>query len=168
MARSGSRIVVVDDDVQMLEMLKDYLEGRGYQVNGFGGARSAYEAIQNQSDLFVDGGPVDLVVTDLNMPDMDGIDLIQNLKRQDPTLPVVLVTAHASIDSAVEATRRGAFSYVVKPFKLTEFQVIIDRAITHGFLARENAILKSQVQQTMKKGSIIGKSPAIRKVFDLI
>ena len=168
MSHVGCRIVVVDDDQQMLEMLKDYLESQQCKVKDFSSARAAFGAISQKHDLFGDGSAPDLIITDLNMPEMDGIELIQNLKRLDNDLPVVLITAHASIESAVEATRRGAFSYVVKPFKLSEFIITVDRAISHGKLARENSILKSQVTQSFKKGNIIGKSPAIRQVFDLI
>ena len=124
LSQGKGNVVVVDDDISMREMLRDFLEAQGYDVKEYASAQLACENIGKNQLVFNDGRSEDVVVTDLRMPDMDGIELIQNLKRMRPHLPVLLITAHGSIQSAIEATRKGAYAYIVKPFKLNSFEIL--------------------------------------------
>lgn len=159
------KIIVVDDEKEMREMLMDYLRSIGYMTVGFSLATEALAA-------FDKGGPevddVDLVITDLNMPQMSGLDFITEVKGRFPGLPIVLITAFGSIESAIEATRKGAYDYMTKPFKLKEMGSTIERAINYSQLKKENRLLRTELKKTWSFGNIIGKSKSMRALFDLI
>ena len=102
------RILVIDDDKSMKEMVEDSLLSKGYDCTSFDLADQAFAAI-NEMDL----DSVDAIVTDQNMPGMNGVEFVQRMKKRAPEIPVIIMTAYASIDSAIEATRLGAFSYLL-------------------------------------------------------
>ncbi len=122
---------------------------------------------------FLNGGSpeaaeIELVLTDLRMPEVDGLSLLRNFKPKHPDVPVILMTAYASVESAVEGLRKGAFDYLTKPFKLAEMSHAVERAILFGRLQRENASLSKEVKAKWTVRNIVGKSPALREVFELI
>jgi DNA-binding NtrC family response regulator len=159
---------VVDDDVEVREMLVDYLKSTNHEVQAFASARDAFDVIFHGTSAFGLVQNIDLVVTDLHMPEMDGLELVERLKKVDADLPVILITAFGSIESAIEATKKGAFDYVTKPFKLGELAITIERALNFRKLKQENQLLRKEVTKTWGRGDIIGKSKAMMAVYDLI
>lgn len=113
-------------------------------------------------------GPADVVVTDLRMPDVDGLEGLERLHAIDADLPVVLITAFGTVETAVEAMKRGAFDYLRKPFDPGELEIVIDRALQHRQLLQENKHLRSQVARTSTPSSIICEAPAMQPVIRLI
>ncbi len=157
------KIIVIDDDVAMREMVEDYLQSKKLNFESFSLASEAFKKIQTE-----DLSTIDLIITDQNMPEMDGIEFTQRMQKFAPEIPVLIMTAFASIDSAIEATRLGAFAYLSKPFKLTELEVSIQKAKNLRDLKRENTQLKTSVKNQWRYGRMIGKSQPMREVFDLI
>ena len=162
----NSKVMVIDDDPEMGSLLKDYLESHGHQVLTYTSAGSALQDLES-SELFSPEN-INLIITDLRMPGMDGLTFIEKCKQIQPSIPVILITAFGSIQSAVEATKRGAFHYDVKPFKLDEIGVTIDRAIQFRSLARQNEFLRKENRSSHSFAGIIGKSSPMQSVFDLI
>lgn len=154
-----NKIVIIDDDQAMANMLSDFLKGQGYETRVF---LSAPEALQNLTE------ETSLVITDLRMPQMDGMSFIQEALKQFPTLPIILVTAFGSIETAIEATRKGAFHFLIKPLKLNELLVYVEKALHFRNLQRHNLLLKNELRTRHSFGGIIGKSSAMQNVFDLI
>lgn len=162
------RLVVVDDDPDMRSVLVDYLEGQKYSVLSFSSGVEAFEALHSGFGGEFSEEDIDLIISDINMPEMDGMELTERVRKRAPEIPVVLITAFGSIDSAIEATRRGAYDYIVKPLKLAELSVTVERGIRLRRLKKENEILRDQVSQSWSYGKLIGKSKSMRNVFDLI
>jgi two-component system response regulator HydG len=116
-------------------------------------------------------GDIDLIISDIKMPQIDGLDFTTRLKTVRPEIPVILITAFGSIETAIEAMKRGAFHYVVKPFKLAEMSVNVERALEHRKLTRDNSALRHELKRGWSlggTGGIIGKSPGMKVVFDLV
>jgi len=155
-------IVVIDDDAEMRSLLKDFLADDA-EITDFPLASKALEYLKTTS-----ADDVDLVISDINMPEMNGLDFIEKAKAVHPKVPVILITAFGSIESAIEAIRRGAFDYITKPFKLTEIGITIERALRFKELESENVRLKKAIEKGHSFSDIIGKSPGMQQVFDLI
>ncbi len=162
------RILVIDDDAEMRGLLQDFLTNSGYEVEVSALASEAFEKIRKQKEELGHCRELDLIISDIQMPEMDGIELVERLHRFLPEIPVILVTAFGGVDSAIEATKKGAFDYLTKPFKLTELGVRVSRAVQMRRLKLENQILKTEVKRSWSFSSMIGKSKAIKSVFDLI
>lgn len=158
-------VVLVDDDPEMRAMLSDHLKEDNYRVKAF---ESGMTALQFLSSSHIEAQSVDLVLTDLRMPEIDGLTVLRQCKMAHPFVPVILITAHASVDSAVEGLRRGAFDYLTKPFKLSEISIAIERAISFGRMQRQNQVLSSEIKKSWGSGDIVGKSPAMKNIIDLI
>jgi DNA-binding NtrC family response regulator len=153
-------VLVVDDDAAMREMIVSLLDEQGFRASGCDGVDEALETLREQ--------PVDAVLSDIRMPGKTGIDLLGEIRELRPEVPVVLMTAFGSIDSAVEAMRAGAFDYVTKPFKKDEVLVVLERAFEHTALEEENTRLRRALDQTTSFGDLIGASPAMREIFALV
>ncbi len=153
-------ILVVDDEKNYLLVLSAVLEEEGYEVLTTVSGLEALE-IQKSSDI-------DLVLTDMKMPGMDGIELLERVKERDPDLPVILMTAHGTVDKAVEAMQKGAYTYVLKPFDNDRLILYVKKAMSLFQVVKENRRLRSVVESQYRFGSIIGKSKPIRNVFDTI
>jgi len=158
-------IVVVDDDPEMLSMVHDYLKRCGYQVRAFG---SSPEAVKYLSSGDLDALGTELLLTDLRMPELDGLDLLQQVRRLPNQFPVIVMTAFATVDTAVEGLRRGAFDYITKPFKLNELSLTIERALSFYRLKVQNQALSAELRKSWGFQDIIGKSAAMKSIFDLI
>ncbi len=117
-----NRVLVVDDDVQIQKDLSEILGEGGCEVSAVGTGEEALEIMERE-------GAFDLVITDLMMPGMDGMELLTEIKKRNKDLPVVMITAFATIDSAVEAMRKGASDYIAKPFKINEVEMVVKRAL---------------------------------------
>ncbi len=160
MTAPPSRILIVDDDAAMCAMLRTSLERRGYAVETRGGAAEAADALR--------GGDVDVVVTDLHMRGTDGLALCQRVVADHPNVPVLVITAFGSLDAAIGAIRAGAYDFLPKPFELDALVVALDRALQHRALRVEVARLRRAVGEARRFDELIGDSPAMRRVYDLI
>jgi two-component system response regulator PilR (NtrC family) len=160
MRRTGS-ILIIDDEEIMREILEALLTREGYQVRL---ASSGEEGL----DL-ARSAPFDAAIVDVMMPGLDGIATLEELRRYDDDLPVVMVTAFASVETAIAAMKRGAFDYITKPFKNDEVLVVVRNAIERRQLVAENVALRQTLQaQYQRFSGIIGRSPRMKQVFDLI
>jgi len=153
-------LLVVDDDDALRGMLRELFQEEGYSVWDAPSAEAALELTRDRE--------VDVVLSDVNMPGKSGIELVGELRRVRPEAPVVLMTAFASIASAVEAMRAGAFDYITKPFENDVALLAVERALEHRVLEEENRRLRLAVDRTSALGDLIGASPAMREIFALV
>ena len=153
-------ILIVDDEKNYLTILSALLEDEGFEVLTAPGGSEALE-IHKSSDL-------DLILTDMKMPKMDGIELLENIKENDPDLPIVMMTAHGTVDKAVEAMQKGAYTYVLKPFDNERLIIYVKKAISTYQVVKENRRLRDAVESQYRFGNIIGKSKKMRDIFDTI
>jgi two-component system response regulator AtoC len=154
----NARVLIADDEPEMLRVLEIMLGKMGLQVAAATDGRAALDA-------FVQA-PADLVITDLRMPRMDGIALLDALRRQGADVPVVVITAHGSVESAVAAMKRGASDYLQRPFDIDELEAVVRRVLGASELQRDNEFLRQQVQQGW--GDFAGDSTPMRAVYDAI
>ena len=151
------RVLVVDDQQSMCEMLADTLGPDGYDVQWRTQAVEALELVrQNQFDV---------VLTDLKMPDMNGIEFCQNINRDHSDLPVVVMTAFGSLEAAVSAIRAGAFDFVTKPLDLEILDIALQRAVHHFRLRQEVKQLKQAIDLSQPFGKLLGKSPPMQRLY---
>ena len=160
MPERKAHVLVVDDKVEMAEMLADALRDEGYEAVTASSGRDALQRLER--------GPVDALVTDLRMPDLDGLALLAASKRLDPMRPVIVMTAYGAIDSAVESIREGASHYLTKPFKTDELVIFLGRALEEVHLRREALSLKTTLRATWAPQGFVGTSPAMRAVLDVV
>jgi two-component system NtrC family response regulator len=153
-------ILIVDDEKNYLRVLSAVLEEEGYEVLTALSGREALE-IQETSDL-------DLTLTDMKMPGMDGIKLLEHIKAKDPDLPVIMMTAHGTVDKAVEAMQKGAYSYILKPFDNERLIIYVKKAVAMFQMVKENRLLRDEVKSQYRFGNFIGKSKVMREVFEMI
>ncbi len=156
-----TKILVVDDEVQVREMLRRNLT----QMGGFpvDVASNGVEALEKiEKDIF------DLVLTDLRMPEMDGIELLKSIKANRPDILVIIMTAYGSIETAVEAIKKGADDYITKPIDFNDLLLHISKAEKESLLLRENRLLRMEVRKKFEFSNIIGKSKRIQEIFSLI
>jgi DNA-binding NtrC family response regulator len=155
------KILVVDDEAPVRDIIRRGLSQMGgYSVEV---AQNGVEAIEKiEKDVF------DLVLTDLKMPEMDGLELLKTIKGTRPEVTVVLMTAYGSIETAVEAMRIGANDYITKPVDLNELLIHISKAQKEGLLLRENRLLRMEVRKKFEFNNIIGKSKKMQEIFSLI
>jgi two-component system nitrogen regulation response regulator NtrX len=147
----GEHILIVDDEPAIQKALRDVLEDEGYRVSAAGNGADALKAIADETP--------DLVFLDIWMPHMDGLETLTELKRMRPDATVVMISGHSTIETAIKATRLGAWDFIEKPLSLEKTLVTVSRALEHGRLARENAALRVQLDQ---RTEIIGESAPIR------
>lgn len=132
------RILIVDDNKELREILQEYLKGEGHAAEGAANGREALERHHEE--------PFDLIITDLNMPEISGMELIKSIRKENQDTEFVIITGYASMDSAVEAVRIGAFDYIVKPFRMEELQVVVKNARDKISLKKLNAKLIQTLQ----------------------
>ena len=155
-----NRILIVDDEKNTREGLRWSLESPEREIRL---AASGQEAL----DLFHQDHFA-LVITDLKMPGMDGLELLKRIKQEDPSVEIIVLTAHGTVETAVEAMRAGAFDYQMKPVDLEELKLVCDRALRTRRLALENEELKNLVNKRYGFQNIIGNSPPMERVFQII
>jgi two-component system response regulator HydG len=151
-------VLVVDDQLPMAETLADGLTERGFDATPTNSSRDASQLVQE----------FDVLVTDLRMPELDGIGLLDVSKRLDPGRPVIIMTAYSAIDSAIDSIRRGAYHYLTKPFKVDELALFVDRAIEEARLRRETVSLRKALKQHFSAAAFIAESEAMREVSELV
>ena len=154
------RILVVDDERRQRDILQMILEAEGYETTTASNGRQAL--------LAAAADPVDVVLTDLKMPDMNGIELLSELPRQPSGPCVILMTAHGTIDSAVDAMRKGAFDYLTKPLEKDELLLVLRRAMERSHLVRENRMLHEQLRDRFRLENIVGAHGSMQDVFRVV
>ncbi len=154
------RILVVDDEEQMRDLLVKVLERKGYQVSVCGNGADAL--------AFLEREPVDLVVTDVRMPGLSGMEALRAIKELNPEIVVIIMTAFGSIDQAVQAVKEGAYDYINKPFKIDEMLLTIEKALEERRLRHEVSALRQELRTRYHFENLIGKSRAMQEIFGLI
>lgn len=159
---NGRHILIVDDEPLIRRSLSELLTLSGYTVSS---ASSAKEALNLLKDY-----TADIIITDVKMPEMDGVQLLKQIKNNHPNTPVILITGYASIESAVEAMKEGAYDYITKPIVDSEIKIILERLIRQKQLLEENLRLKEQLSVSQKDSfcNIVGKSEQMQKIYCLI
>jgi two-component system response regulator HydG len=154
------RVLVIDDAIEMANAIVEYLQRHGFDAEGVDGGEAGLARFK--------AAPADVVLTDLRMKGLDGMDVLQGLREIDAEVPVVIMTAFGAVDSAVDALQRGAYHYVTKPFKLDVVRVLLERAINERSVRVENEGLRRTVREVVTGGTLIGRSAGIQAVTDLI
>jgi DNA-binding NtrC family response regulator len=158
--RPPTSILVVDDDAAMREWVKEDLEHEGFLVETAAGGRAGVERVKK--------GGVDLVVSDVKMPDLDGLDLLREIREVAPSPFVIIVTGFGSIDTAIRAVKLGAYDYITKPFKIDQLLLSIDKALAERSLRSEVIRLREEVSRRDRMDNIIGRSAPMQEIFALI
>ena len=159
-SRPRTSILVVDDDAAMREWVKEDLEHEGYVVETAAGGRAGVERVK--------AGGIDVVVTDVKMPDLDGLDLLREVREVEPSPFVIVVTGFGSIDTAIRAVKLGAYDYITKPFKIDQLLIGIDKALAERSLRSEVTRLREEVTRRDRMDEIIGRSAAMQEIFALM
>lgn len=154
------KILVVDDEPSLREVLSIMLKQAGYSVISVNDGEEAVELVQKE--IF------DLVITDLRMPKIDGMEVLKAVKSASPETVVLIITAFATADSAVEAMKQGAYDYLTKPFQVDEVQLIIRNALEKRRLTTENMLLKREMAGQSSFAQLVGQSEVMQKVFDIV
>lgn len=152
------RILIVDDEPKMQRILEIMIEQMGHKPHLSANGKEALEKLQAES--------IDLVVSDLQMPVMDGLELLKNLRGQGNNLPFIIITAHATVETAVEAMKQGASDYIIRPFDVQTVELAITRALALRHIQQENAFLREEADKGW--GEFIGCSAAMARVYEMI
>ncbi|MBU1566393.1 MAG: sigma-54 dependent transcriptional regulator, partial [Proteobacteria bacterium] len=153
-------ILVVDDEPNYLVVLSELLKDEGFEV---------FTAADGLAGLkIIDAVDLDIVITDMQMPGMNGLQLLDKIKEKNQDLPVVVITAFAEVDKAVQAMQAGAFNYLAKPFSNEELIITLKKAAHHYSLIRENSRLRDEIKGKNGFGGMVGKNPKMLQVYQLI
>jgi two-component system, NtrC family, response regulator HydG len=155
-----ARVLIVDDEPDMVDNCARILGRTGYDCVTTTDPRRALDLLESERP--------DVLLTDLKMPEVDGMTLLRRARELDPALPVIVVTAFATIESAVATIKEGAFDYLPKNFSVEQLRVAVERAVRHRGLQVENRNLRAQLQQALGLENIVGASPAMTQVFELV
>lgn len=158
MTMHKAHILVVDDDLSHCTIIQALMKGWGYQVSL---AHNGLQAIEQVKQT-----PFDLILTDVRMSEMDGIEALKAIKAYNPAIPILIMTAYSNVESAVEAIKAGAYDYLTKPLDFDMLQLTIERALEHTQLKVENHNLKQQL--TFDSQNMIGRSPQMRRLMEMI
>jgi DNA-binding NtrC family response regulator len=153
-------ILVVDDEDIIRDSLVFVLKKEGFDVDGVKNGREAYERILQKS--------YDIVITDLEMPQMKGIELIDKITPLRPQTFIIIITAFASLETAIEALRKGAYDYIIKPIEFDDLLIRVRRLLEHKRMAMENQILRQEIHRQYSFHNLVGQSPSMKKVFETI
>ena len=160
MVRNKKKILVVEDDEYVLGSIKSVLDDEGYRVST---ASNGLEALS-----FYRKEPFDLVISDLKMPQMDGFELLKQLKLEYPEIFLIMMTAYGSVRTAVEAMKIGAYDYLTKPVSAEEMRLVVQRVFEKQNLIIENMTLRKELEERFSFHNIIGKSHKMQHIYDLI
>jgi two-component system, NtrC family, response regulator HydG len=155
-----AHVLIVDDEPDMVDNCARILRRAGHHCSTTTDPHRALTLLESARP--------DLLLTDLKMPEIDGLALLRRAHELDPTLPVIVITAFATIESAVAAVKGGAFDYLPKTFSVDQLTIVVDRALRQRRLAQENRNLREQLQTTFGLDNVIGRSPAMAQVFELV
>jgi DNA-binding NtrC family response regulator len=155
-----AKILIVDDQQSILDVLSIMLKREGYDVATATSGEEALEVVRTDS--------IDLTISDIKMMPMDGIALLERMKEVDPEIVVIMMTAYASIQTAIDAMKKGAYEYVIKPFKMDELRLLVQRGLQQRSIIQENRSLKQQIQQKYSFEHLVGTSKQMEELFAVI
>ena len=158
--KANQTILVVDDDLAHRTMLKKLLGGWGYDVSEVDDGSSAIDAVNQRA--------FDLILMDIRMLKVSGIEALEQIKIINPAIPVIIMTAYASVETAVDTLKKGAYDYLTKPLDFDELQITINRATEHNRLKKENEYLKERLGQKFDTQNMIGRSPLMVKLLETV
>src|SRR5580700_7569498 len=153
-----STVLVVEDEEKLRRVVELQLKTAGFDVEQAGSAEEALKLADR----------ADVILTDLRLPGMSGVELLANLRRQDSHTPVIVMTAFGSIETAVEAMKAGAVDFLPKPFSLDHLMTVVNKALELRTLRDENRQLRAELSQRYEFDNIVGHSPSMREIFDTI
>jgi DNA-binding NtrC family response regulator len=154
------KILVVDDDLEMCSLLSEVLREEGFSVLTTGESLEASKILKKEE--------FDVLITDLKMKGLKGLDLLDEAKKIAPLTPVIIITAFGTIESAIQAMKMGAYDYVTKPFQMDEIVLTVKKALENRLLKKEVVRLKKEMESRYHFHQLIGKSPSMQKIYDLI
>lgn len=159
---NGTHILIIDDEPLVRRSLSELLTHSGYTVSSAASGNEAFELLTNYT--------ADIILSDIKMPEMDGIQLLKQLKTMRLEAPVILMTGYASIENAVEAMRQGAYDYITKPIVDSEIKILLERLVVQRAIKEENTRLKLQLSANQRDHfhNIVGRTPAMQKIYNLI
>jgi DNA-binding NtrC family response regulator len=160
MVEKEHKILVVDDDLEMCALLSDLLTEEGFSVTTSADSLEASKTLKREE--------FDVLVTDLKMRGLKGLDLLEEAKKVTPMTPVIIITAFGTVESAIKAMKMGAYDYVTKPFQMDELLLTVKKALENRLLKKEVTRLKREVEGRYHFHHLIGKSPSMQKIYDLI
>jgi two-component system NtrC family response regulator len=152
-------ILVIDDEAAQRDVLAGYLKKKGYKIFSASSGKEGIEIARTN--------PVDIILSDFKMPDLNGIEVLKQIKKINPEISFVIVTAYGTVENAVRAMRLGAFDYISKPVDLDELDLMIERIIEHKNLKSENQLLKTQLQEKYKISSMVSQSQKMEEVVNV-
>ncbi len=158
--REDARILIVDDEPLIRLSLTEWLKEENYFTHAVEDGPGAVEAVRRE--------PWDIVLLDLKMPGMDGVEVLREIKKIAPQTTVIMMTAYASVASSVQAMKEGAYDYIVKPFDVQELTLLLKRIVEHQQLVSENLLLRKRLAEQYEYENIVGKSAPMQRVFELI
>jgi len=156
---AGEKILIVDDEEGMRRLLSRILTREGYETVAVGSGEEALQEIAAEQ--------YELVITDIQMPGMSGVELLQELKGFDPSLPILVITAYGTVESAVQALRSGAYDYITKPFEGDEIRLTVAKALERERLLAENRYLHEELEGRFNFSGIVGNSVPMQEIFDI-
>ena len=155
-----AQILVIDDEPDMRETCRKILARQGYGVSLAEDGGAGLQKLQEQS--------FDLVILDLRLPDMDGLDVLRQAKKINPDIIAIMITAHGTVDTAIEAVREGAFDYLLKPFSMAQLEITAERGLNHRRLLEENRELQGELRSIKPFTDIVASSPQMQRVLETI
>src|SRR5579871_4828801 len=158
--KTKGRILIVDDELVVRDSLSKWFSSEGYTAQPVASAREALETIQQKE--------FEIALLDIKMPGMDGMELQARLKEVDPELTVIIMTGYASVETAVQALKQGAYDYITKPIDPDELSHLVSKALEHRRARREVVRLRENLQEVSASTELIGKAPSMKKVCELI
>ena len=156
--KEKNSILVADDDLAHRTMLRTLLSGWDYAITEADDGGSAVAAVQ--------GRPFDLILMDIRMIKVSGLAALAEIKAFNPAIPIVIMTAYASVETAVEALKKGAYDYLTKPLDFDELRLTLERAMEHSRLKEENLLLKESLGDRFDRRNMIGRSAAMNRLLD--
>ncbi len=154
------KILVVDDEASHRTMLKAVLTSEGYQISEADDGKTAIEAVEREF--------YDLILMDVRMTELDGIEAMQEMKKISPAIPIIIMTAYGSVETAVDALKSGAYDYLTKPLDIEELKILINKALDHYRLREENIVLRERLADRFDFSKIIGKSKPMKDLFETL
>jgi len=153
-------LAIVDDERAIREVCRDAAQTMGFHAVAADSAEQAYRMLESQ--------PIDVVLLDLKLPGAGGLEALQRIKERRPDAEVIVVTGYATVQSAVQAMKNGAYDYVTKPFSMDEFRLILERVAGHLKLKTENRMLREKIKSKQGYGGIVGRAPEMEKLYRMI
>ena len=160
MTAEKTNVLVVDDDSAHRTMLRALIGGWGYAVSEADDGESAVQSVQDR--------PFDLILMDIRMLKVSGIEALERIKAYNPAIPVIIMTAYSSVETAVDALKKGAYDYLTKPLDFDSLRMTLERATDHLRLKRENRVLRQSLGERFDRRHIIGSSPSMVKLLQTV